>query len=174
MKKTVELTWEQKCKNFIWHRIYPFFPWWQKYLVKLGIVWNKDTRQKYHIGWVAPDVTLSELKKHLHTQWNFGNHFVAWVDDGQVLSWRKLESFDHQYHLRVFCDGEIRGHYEYTPESKPIKHFKEIGEEDRTEVFRKFLGEFAVQEKHISHLEPDLNTAPESEITIEAGLSLGK
>ena len=95
---------------------------------------------------------------------------MAWADTGQVLSWRKLESFDYQYHLRVFKDGEIRGHYEFTPESKPVEHFVEINEQARIEEFRKFLGNYIVQRKHISHLKPDVNIAPESELTIDQGL----
>jgi hypothetical protein len=49
-----------------------------------------------------------------------------------------------------------------------------MNEESRIEDFQKFLGDFAVQEKYISHLKPDVNTAPESELTIDEGLSLDK
>jgi hypothetical protein len=136
-------------------------------LVKWHIVWHDKERQKFHLGWLAPGKTLQDLEKHLHEQWGFGNHFIAWHDSGQVLSWRKLASFDFQYHLRVFDDGEIRGHYEYTPESKPVAHFEEWGEEDHTEEFKKFLGEYAVYDTYLSHLTADVNTAPESEITID-------
>lgn len=104
----------------------------------------------------------------LHDKWGFGNHFVAWQDNGQVLSWRKLKNFDYQYHIRVFKDGEIRGHYEYTPESKPLDHFIEIGEMPRLKDFKKFLSGYMVKRKTISHLKPDVNVAPESEITIDS------
>ncbi len=168
MKQTVHLTTGQKIKNYIWHKVYYIFPKMQKILVDSHLVWHDKERQKYHIGYVAPGKTLKDLEKHLHEQWNFGNHFVAWVDSEQVLSWRKLVDFDYQYHIRIFADGEIRGHYEYTPESKPVKHFEEVDEEARIEEFKKFLGEFAVYEKYVSHLKPDLEIAPESEITIES------
>ena len=170
MTKKVKLTLGQTIKKDIWRKIYPIFPWVQSHFLKWHLAWHEKGRQPYHIGWLAPGKTLQDLEKHLHNEWGFGNHFVAWADTGQVLSWRKLESFDYQYHLRVFKDGEIRGHYEFTPESKPVEHFVEINEQARIEEFRKFLGNYIVHRKHISHLKPDVNIAPESELTIDQGL----
>ena len=167
MKDKVELTVSQKLKRNIWRHLYSIFPWMQKHLLQWHLMWHEKGRQPYHIGWLAPGKTLEELEKHLHEKWGFGNHFVAWADNGQVLSWRKLESFEKQYHLRVFKDGEIRGHYEWTPEDKPINHFVEIGEEERKEEFEKFLAGYIVHKKYISHLKPDVNTAPDSELTID-------
>ena len=162
------MTLGDKIKQRIWRFIYRFSPTFQKWLLKHHIIWHEEGKQRYHIGWLAPGKDLEKMKKHLHDEWGFGNHFIAWVDDGQVLSWRKLIDFKHQYHLRVFEDGEIRGHFEYTPEAHPIYHFKEIGEVDRREDFLKFLGEFAVQEKHISKLTMDPNAYnPDSQITID-------
>jgi hypothetical protein len=168
MKNTAKLTRSQRIKSYIWHKIYFAFPWLQSHLLKWHLVWHDKGRQKYHIGYLDPSKTLQELEKHLHENWGFGNHFIAWVDDGQVLSWRKLVDFDHQYHLRVFEDGEIRGHFEYTPESKPIAHFAESNEEGRIEEFKKFLEGFLVEEKPKEHLVPDVNVAPESEITVDS------
>jgi hypothetical protein len=173
-KIQVQLTIGQTIKKNIWRKIYPIFPWMQKHFLKWHLVWHEDGRQPYHLGWLAPGKTLKDLEKHLHEKWGFGNHFVAWTDRGQVLSWRKLENFEDQYHIRVFKDGEIRGHYEYTPESKPLAHFAEISEQARIEQFKKFLGDYAVSRKHVSHLKPDVNIAPESEITIDESLKRGK
>ena len=140
----------------------------QKGLLAWHIIRHNQERQKYHIGWLSKDKTLEDLKLHLHSKWGFGNHFVAWKDQGQVLSWRKLVDFKDQYHLRVFEDGEIRGHFEFTPEGHPIDHFIERGEEPRLLEFLKFLGDFVVKEKYISHLEMDPDAFnPESEITID-------
>ena len=168
--KKVHLTIGQIIKKDIWRHLYRIFPWVQKHFLKWHLVWHEKGRQPYHIGWLAPGKTLEELEKHLHNEWGFGNHFIAWKDNGQILSWRKLESFDEQYHLRVFKDGEIRGHYEYTPESKPVAHFTEINEQERPDEFKKFLGNYIVKKKYLSHLKTDRKTAPESEITIDEGL----
>ncbi len=140
----------------------------QKELLKTHIIWHEDTRQKYHIGWLKKGKTLEELKDHLHGKWGFGNHFIAWPDTGQVLSWRKLSDFNHQYHLRVFSDGEIRGHFEYTPEGHPLAHFDEKGEEFHKAEFLKFLGEFVTDHKSAMHLEADPNAySPDSEVSFE-------
>ncbi len=159
----------EKIKQKIWRFIYKFFPTFQKLLLRLHLIWHGKERQRFHIGWLVQGKTLEELKKHLHEKWNFGNHFIAWSDNEQVLSWRKLQDFNYQYHLRVFSDGEIRGHYEYTPEGHPVAHFSEKGESFHKEEFLKFLGEFITKEKHISHLEIDPDAYnPDSEISIDS------
>ncbi|MEK7081108.1 MAG: hypothetical protein AAB902_01850, partial [Patescibacteria group bacterium] len=147
------MTFVDKIKQKIWGFIYSFFLPIRSFLLRIGIIWHKKGRQKYHVGWLAPGKTLEELKNHLHGEWGFGNHFIAWVDEDQVLSWRKLTDFQDQYHLRVFSDGEIRGHFEFTPEAHPIEHFNEKGEKECRKDFLKFLGDFVSEKKYISHLE---------------------
>ena len=155
-----------KTKQKIWRHIYKHFPAIQKFFLKLGF--HKKGRQKYHIGWLAPGKTLEELKKYLHEEWGFGNHFIAWTDDDQVLSWRKLVDFQDQYHLRIYKDGEICGHFEFTPEAHPIEHMEEKGEQERKMDFLKFLGEFVIEKKYISHLKIDPNAFdPKSEVSFE-------
>ena len=155
-----------KFKQKVWRKIYPHFTAMQKFFLKMGF--HNKGRQKYHIGWLAPGKDLGELKRYLHEKWGFGNHFVAWTDDDQVLSWRKLADFQDQYHLRVYKDGEICGHFEYTPEAHPVEHFVEVGEVDKKEDFIKFLGEYVVEKKYISHLKMDPDAYnPDSELTID-------
>ena len=106
---TIYMTWTQKIKRGFWSFfLYPIFP----YIEHLFVFIHKRTRQRFHVGWLAPETTLEAMKEHLSKKYGFGNHFIAWEDQGQVLSWRKLDGFDYQFHLRVFADGEIRGHYE--------------------------------------------------------------
>ena len=52
-----------------------------------------------------------------------------------------------------------------------MAHFTEINEQARVEEFRKFCGDYIVQRKYVSHLKPDVNIAPESELTIDQGLN---
>ena len=157
-----------KVKQKIWHFIYRFFPTLQKVFLRWHLIFHEKERQRYHIGWLAPGKTLAGLKKHLHEKWGFGNHFIAWSDQAQVLSWRKLINFNEQYHLRVFSDGEIRGHFEFTPEAHPVEHFEEKGEKERNRDFLNFLGDFVTQKKHISRLEIDPDAYnPDSEISFE-------
>jgi hypothetical protein len=165
MKKiSAQLNWYERIQSRIWHWLYPIFPLLQRPFSRF----HDKERQKYHLGWLARGKTLQQLERHLHRTWGFGNHFVAWHDTGQVLSWRKLVDFEHQYHIRVFSDGDIRGHYEYTPEAKPLGHFEEVNEQRRLSDFKKFLGEFLASTPHVAHLKPDINTAPESELTFDS------
>lgn len=142
-----------KIKQRIWRFFYRFFPTFQRAFLRWGVIHHIESGRTYHVGWVARGVTLAQLKKHLHTEWGFGNNFVAWMEDGQVLSWRKLVSFQEQYHLRVFSDGEICGHLEFTPEAHPLKHLKEKGEREAKEDFLKFFGHYIVKRTHISHFK---------------------
>ena len=161
------MTFFDKIKYRTWHFIYKFFPTVQKSLLKFGLIHHENLRQKYHVGWLTEGKTLEALKTHLNDKWGFGNHFIAWTDPDQVLSWRKFADFQNQYHLRVFSDGEIRGHFELTPEAHPLEHLEEKGEREAKEDFLKFLGDFVSQEKYISHLKMDPNAYnPESEISI--------
>jgi hypothetical protein len=146
---------KQKILQKIWGWLYPIFP----HIEHSFLFFHNKKRQKYHVGWLAPHCTLVDLKKHLSSEWGFGNHFVAWEDSSQVLSWRKLTSFEEQYHIRVYSDGEIRGHYEYTPEAAPIRHFLEIGEQAKTRDFLKFLGYCVTTKKYVSHVLPDTTVA---------------
>lgn len=162
--KNNKLSFGQKLKQKFWRLLYPIFPTLEHTFLFL----HQPERQKFHIGWLAQGKTLADLKLHLSKNWGFGNHFVAWEDNTQVLSWRKLDGFEKQYHLRVYSDGEIRGHYEFTPEAAPYKHFTEIDEQSKTDDFLKFLGEYVSQTKYSGHLEPDISVSgQESEITYE-------
>lgn len=163
-KRKSSLTYIDSIKNKVWRFLYPIFPRLQKPFA----VFHNSERQQFHLGWLVQGKTLQDLEHHLHNVWGFGNHFVAWEDTGQVLSWRKLVDFEHQYHIRVFADGEIRGHYEYTPEGRPLKHFEEVDEEARIVQFKKFLGDFVTSEQHPMQLHKDMLYTPESEVTIDS------
>ena len=122
-----------QTKFILWRIASPFFAFFQTLGLKMGIL-RHEGRQDFVIGRLAPGRTIPALLKHLVEE-GYANHFIAWKDDGQIISLRKLESFERQYHVRVFEDGEIRGHYEYTPECHPVLHVKEVDMEERREVF---------------------------------------
>ena len=118
----------------------------------------KDGNPKDFLGKVAPHSSIDELVDFLVGR-GYGNHFVAWKFKGEVVSLRYLENFSNQYHIRVFNDGSVCGHYERTPESHPILHMKdffyvkvrkmeieETGIETRPEYFYELLGDFIVKE----------------------------
>jgi len=131
-----------RSKYLFWRVITPFHNYWRDLLLSLGIL-KHEGRQHYTLGTLAPGRKLEDLLKYLEGK-DWGNHFIAWKDEDEVIGIRKLESFERQYHIRVFKNGEIRGHYEYTPECHPRWHLKEIGMEARHKEFLKELGDWIV------------------------------
>lgn len=126
-----------RSKYLFWKIITPFHNYWRDVLLSVGIL-KHEVRQHYALGVLAPGKKLEDLLKYLESK-GWGNHFIAWKDEGEVIGIRKLEGFERQYHIRVFQNGEVRGHYEYTPECHPRWHLKEVGMESRHEEFLKEL-----------------------------------
>ncbi|MCL4405033.1 hypothetical protein M1295_00415 [Patescibacteria group bacterium] len=126
-----------RAKYLLWRMVFPGpYTSIRDGLLAIGLI-KHEGRQPYFIGKLnRKDIEpfLGYLKTH-----GFGNHFVAWEDDDEVIGLRKLDGFDYQYHIRVFNDGEVRGHYEYTPESHCLRHLRKIGHEPKPEYFSRLL-----------------------------------
>lgn len=131
-----------RLRQFAWYFITPLFPYARTALTSLGLI-RHNGRQNFLLGRLAPNRRLEDFQKFLEAR-GFGNHFVAWIDDGEVLSLRRRVNFTYQYHLRVFKDGEVRGHYEFTPESHPIGHFIETVFEPHAEEFLSILKDWVI------------------------------
>lgn len=123
-------------------------------LVRFKVIQHAG-RQDFLLGTIAPGYSVRDVVLHLVDQ-GFGNHFVAWKDDGEVVSLRYVENFSHQYHIRIFEDGEIRGHFEHTPECHPLKHLKEVGQESRHDHFLMILGEKIVPHSAVARYDLDV------------------
>jgi len=136
-----ESLWD-RAKYLFWRLYSPLHPKIRNVTTALGIVWHRG-RQDFLLGKVSPNLTLKEFITRLVAR-GYANHFVAWKDEGEVVSLRYVENFKHQYHLRVFADREVRAHYEYTPECHPIAHFMERQLENRRDEFLKMLGDTIV------------------------------
>ncbi len=134
----------EHLKQLLWHMIYPIFVPTQTVLLRLGII-HHSGRQPFHIGHLAPNYTKEAFIERLHKQ-DFHRHFVAWHDQGQLISMRRHVSFEFQYHIRLFDDKEIRGHYEMTPEGHPFDHFLEKGMVAANEAFKNYLGAMLVED----------------------------
>lgn len=116
--------WE-KIKNIFWSAIEPLFPTMRDIWIWLGFM-TPPPRQNFHYGYVKPEITISDVRNLLKKN-GFDHDYIAWVDPGEVLNMRKVVNIIYQYHLRLFNDGEIRGHHEYTGESHCFKHLFEKG-----------------------------------------------
>jgi hypothetical protein len=112
--------------------IEPIFPFLQKVVQSVGIMREAPTlegahrRQPYLIRMMRPDETTEILITRLESV-GFSLHDIALNDPGQLVSMRRLDEKypDRQFHIRIFNDGEIRGHYELTPEDHPMDHWNE-------------------------------------------------
>jgi len=117
----------------------PFFPFFRDTARFFGYK-PFPPRQEFHIGYLAEHHDKNSFFKFLSEK-GFTINRIAWVDDDEILSVRFLESFEYQYHLRLFKDNEVRGHHELTPEFSPLGHLKGLGAVARTEKFLEFIGE---------------------------------
>ncbi|HEX4104075.1 MAG TPA: hypothetical protein VHZ04_01185 [Candidatus Paceibacterota bacterium] len=129
-----------RVKFHFWKGIAPTFLFTRDALIASRVI-RHEGRQEYFLGKLAEGKSIDDFLQYLEVQ-GFANHFIALKDDGQLLSLRRLENFERQYHLRIFRDGEVRGHYEYTPEAHPVWHWKETRMEPRQEVFLNILGDW--------------------------------
>lgn len=111
-------------------------------LLRFKIV-RHEGRQNYLLGKLREGRNREEFVQYLQGK-GFHNHFIALVDADEALGLRRLDGKKYQYHLRIFKDGEVRGHYELTPERHPFRHFDGVGMEARFEHFYEFLGDWVV------------------------------
>jgi len=142
-----------QLKYWFWRVYTPLHPFVRNTSHRLGIgtllikavapEMRHEGRQDFLVGTLDPKHSLQDFVSFLISQ-GFGNHFIAWKDADEVVSLRRTVSFKHQYHIRVFKDGEVRCHYEYTPEYRPIRHFVRVGFEDRTPEFQNLLQDWIV------------------------------
>lgn len=132
-----------RVKYGLWRAYTPVHPFFRDSATVLGVA-RHSGRTKYLLGKIVPGVSFQEMISHLVSQ-GFGNHFIAWRDEGEIVSLRYVENQTHQYHIRIFIDREIRGHYEFTPETKPLCHLREDGIEPRREMFLNLLRNWIIE-----------------------------
>ena len=128
---------KDRLKYAFWRFYTPYHSLVRDSLVSFGFL-RHEFRQDFLLGKIAHGQSIKGFIAFLVSK-GFGNHFIAWKDKGELVSLRYVENFTYQYHLRIFHDGEVRGHFEYTPECYPVKHLLEIGLEDRRHDFFSFL-----------------------------------
>ncbi len=126
-----------RLKYFFWTAYTPLQHHLRDIALMLGIL-KQAPRQDFVLGYVAPHQSIQGVTEAL-IQLGFGNHFVATQEEGEIVSLRFLDGFTHQYHIRIFEDGEVRGHYELTPECSPVAHVRRQVFEDRRATFEEWL-----------------------------------
>jgi len=122
-----------------WAEKYKAFKWLAKKFQGLALFLHLHyCRQRYHIGQLEDKFKKTDLYRFLKIH-GFEKGTLAWIDKDEVLRMRKRIGRFFQYHIRLFRDGEIKGHYEYAPEARPWKHFWEYFFHPRKRYFRKLL-----------------------------------
>lgn len=124
--------------NHIWNIVYVTYPRFLRVLEKMKF---HNTRQDYLIGSLKKSQDVKKIRAFLKSK-GYEDGVLAWRDPSEVLGMRKLENKVFQYHVRVFDDGEVRCHYEYSPEGNPWGHVREKCFEPRSTYFRKLLSRF--------------------------------
>lgn len=124
-------------KKIFWRAFEPFFPTVRDAWVAMGLI-SHEIRQPYLYGKLKADYTTDDLRKKLEIN-GFKNDYVAWVDPDEILNMHKIVDTIYQYHVRLFIDGEIRAHHEYTAESHPFKHLYDIGLTDGADYLKPLL-----------------------------------
>ncbi|MBU6370833.1 hypothetical protein KGQ74_02020 [Patescibacteria group bacterium] len=132
----------QKAFYFFWRICTPIHPFLRDLLLRLRIIRHVG-RQEYPLGRIDIDASLEPMIRDLVAR-GYGNHFVAWKDSDELVSLRCTPDFEHQYHIRIFADGEVRAHYEYTPECHPIRHMREVGIEERRGEFLSLVKKYLI------------------------------
>lgn len=128
-----------RIKYWLWKIISPLHPYIRDMGIRIGI-FRHSGRQPFLIGHLTTIEALPQMVQHA-VQAGFGINRVAWKDSGELVSLRRTDGFVRQYHLRIFADGEVRGHYEFTPEAHPILHMLEIQMQARVHEFHAWLME---------------------------------
>lgn len=134
-------------KKIFWWLSIPFFPHIRNLWRKFGYA-PYPARQKYHFGWLDSNLKVEDFKNFLLSK-NFKKARIAWVDEDEILSLRLKKNFKYQYHLRLFKDREIRGHYELTPEYSPIGHLRDIETVSGEEYLKPLLANWLVEKKNV-------------------------
>jgi len=138
-------------KESLWYFEKPIHPYIRDGLLALHLI-HHHGRQPFHIGYLAPGRSAADLRDYLIKKMGFEDHFPCWIDDGETVDLRFRQNFDWQFHLRIFNDGEIRGHHEYTPESRPIAHLTDRESTACVRDFMNFLGDWAVRDHRSVYL----------------------
>lgn len=101
-----------------WKIVYFLYPPLLRILERLGF---HKGGQDYHIGYVKKNYSISDLKDYLEKK-GFEPAVLSWNEKDEVLNLRKVNKRIYQWHIRVFKDREIKGHYEFSSEGSPIAH----------------------------------------------------
>ena len=134
---------DKRVQYVFWRAFTPMHPLFRELCMPVRRLRGRSKRQNYLLGTIVEGRTPQQLATHLLSH-GYRRHPVAWRDPDEFVSLRLVKNFEWQYHLRVFTDGEVRGHYELTPEAYPFRHLKKHHMQARREEFLAHLSGWIV------------------------------
>lgn len=139
-----------KIKYHAWRLYTPIHPFVRDLALALKLVKYEGRSELYPLGKIAKHSSIENVVAHLVRN-GYAYHRVAWEDDGELVGLRRVEDFSYQYHIRIYEDGEVRGHYEFTPEAYPFLHLNRIGQEKRRSEFLTLLQDHIIEDTRDGH-----------------------
>jgi len=122
-----------------WNIAYAVQPPVRKVLQALGM---HKVRKPYLLGFIdSSKYSLADLENHLKSV-GFEKAKLAWKEPGEVQSVRRVDGLKFPWHVRVFDDGEVRGHYEYSAEKHPVRHLQGKVYHDDKKFLLSLLGDY--------------------------------
>ncbi len=127
-------------KNPVWKLAYAIYPTIENKLNQWGV---HRSRQNFLIGKMqdTSERAMADFKAYLLNN-GFEEAVIAWRDPGQVFSLRRFDGRDHQFHIRVFNDGEVRIHRELSTEAHPLSHVTEANLASGADFFLPLIEKF--------------------------------
>lgn len=125
-------------KSLFWRFIYKVYPPCLRLLERAGI---HSKRQDFILGALRGGISFQRVSDFLQQE-GFEPAVLAWKDPEEVLGMRKIHNGKFQYHLRVYADREIRGHYEYSSEGNPWGHIMQKKFEPASDYFISLLKDY--------------------------------
>ncbi len=119
------ITFKDWLKECLWTLMKPFWPP-LRWIMRVFGMKPFGARQPTQLGYLAPNKTPEQFRQFLKSI-GFRHDPFAWRDDNEVFGLRNRLTFKHQQHVRLFSDGEVRGHQEITPEFDDVAHLKDKG-----------------------------------------------
>lgn len=105
--------------------ILKFFHFWWRVLNRLTGQTSRDISAHYCFTIPKPQAGYPADFYHAIIPQGYQVNYLSTHYPGQIFTTRRLVG-DYQYHLRLYYDGTVTGHYEWNYEFETLKHIHGI------------------------------------------------
>lgn len=116
----------------------------QKLIRPLAKLVVKDDRREYYLFRLQQPA--GDLQDRL-SSYGWQPNLKGYVYEGQISQWRRLvNNGRNEYHIRLYTDGVITGHFSLTPERGFLRHLLAIGSRPMAkEEVKEFISQLSIQ-----------------------------